>query len=103
MKLSFQGKIGPLLVIALIVLLGSGLLAYRSISKFIDNADLVAHTYRVVAEIEATISNVKDAEIAQRNYLLTNQDIYLEPYNQARLNEATNLKNLRQLTSDNPQ
>ena len=102
MKLALKGKIVLLLLIALTILLSSGFLSYFSTSGFIDNANLVAHTYQVLAELQATDANVKDAEISQRNYLLTNLESYLQPYNQARANEMANITNLRQLTSDNP-
>jgi PAS domain S-box-containing protein len=101
MKLSLRGKIVPLLVIALVVLLSCGWLSYFSTSKFIETSDLVAHTYQILAELQATDANVKDAEISQRNYLLTNLQSYLQPYNEARANELANIQNLRELTSDN--
>jgi len=75
----------------------------------------VLHTYEVIGHIELFASNLKDAEVGKRGYLLTGDDIFLEPYEDAlRDAPAANdslqqhrsvtqeLALIRRLTADNP-
>ena len=57
---------------------------------------------RVESELNAMLSNVKDAETGQRGYLLTSQENYLEPYRGAVRVNDTLLSRLEQSLSENP-
>lgn len=63
----------------------------------------IAHTYKVLATIEAVISVLKDAETGQRGYLLTSEEAYLEPYVSALRNAPIKLQELATLIADNPE
>src|ERR1700738_3933731 len=43
----------------------------------------LVHTYEVIAHIESLLSRLQDAETGERAYLLTGQEEYLEPYQDA--------------------
>ena len=43
----------------------------------------MVHTYEVIEHTESLLSELKDAESGQRGYLLTGDEIYLEPYEEA--------------------
>jgi methyl-accepting chemotaxis protein len=61
----------------------------------------VAHTYRVLDELEGVLSGMKDAETGQRGYILTGDEKYLEPYRGAQVSVDQGVKSLRDLTKDN--
>ena len=43
----------------------------------------LVHTYEVIAHIESLLSKLQDAETGQRAYLLTGNESYLGPYEEA--------------------
>ncbi|MGC4095921.1 MAG: CHASE3 domain-containing protein [Nitrospira sp.] len=43
----------------------------------------VAHTYEVIGHTELLFGKIKDLMIGQRGFILTGNEIYLEPYNNA--------------------
>jgi methyl-accepting chemotaxis protein len=63
---------------------------------------LSVHTYKVLQELEGLLSSLKDAETGQRGYIITGGMNYLDPYNSAVTGINQQLKNIRNLTSDNP-
>ncbi len=56
------------------------------------------HTYIVLSHGEDLLSELRDAETGQRGYLLTDDEVFLEPYLKVRDSVLSNLKELRQLT-----
>ncbi|PYV70877.1 MAG: hypothetical protein DMG96_30140, partial [Acidobacteria bacterium] len=61
-----------------------------------------AHTHAVLAELEATLSGVADAQTAARGFIITGQDAFLEPYGTAAPEVRAHLDQLKSLTADNP-
>ncbi len=86
---------------ALALLILNAATSYRNTLKLMENEGWVSHTHRVLTELEATLSTLKDAETGQRGYLLTGEERYLEPYHStiARINKQVD--GLQQLTADN--
>ncbi len=66
-----------------------------------ESSSMVSHTYQVLQRLEHATSFLKDAETGQRGYLLTGEKRYLEPYLTARASVDEQLRELRELTSDN--
>jgi PAS domain S-box-containing protein len=66
------------------------------------NQEWVEHTQRVLLELTAYESLLKDAETGQRGYLYTGDARYLKPYNDALALGNPHLDKLAQLTGDNP-
>ncbi len=79
-----------------------GALSYWSTSKLIETSHWVSHTHQVLEGLESLASLLKDAETAQRGYIITGNESYLEPYQSAiaELNRALDL--VKRLTADNP-
>lgn len=104
MKLNM--KIGTRILVgyglALIVVGAVGVVAYRANTELVDSADWVTHSHKVKETLADTLSSLKDAETGQRGFLLTNEERYLEPYNQALQTISGDIQQLRKLTSDNP-
>ena len=90
--------------IATIILIAVGGLAVSSLSAFMQSAQNVAYTLQVIRETETTLTLLLDSETGQRGYVITGDDVFLEPYNAAVAPEgiAFRIQQLRQLTADNP-
>ncbi len=87
---------------AAVVLAGMVLLLLHDFKRS-DEADYwVAHAYRVMNSAESVLSMMKDAESGERGYLLTGDERFLRPYNSAIAALPIGLKELKDLTSDNP-
>ena len=69
--------------LALLILLIVALVSYRTTTRLIATADSVDQTHRVLEALEEIISYVKDVQSAQRGYLITGDESYLEPYTMA--------------------
>ena len=65
-------------------------------------ADAVAHTYAVLADLNATEAKLVDAETGQRGFLITGDEQYLQPYRMAIGDIEARLRDLTTLTADNP-
>ncbi|NNM68401.1 MAG: CHASE3 domain-containing protein [Gallionella sp.] len=88
---------------------GAGLLvalmalwSFSAVRQSGDSAAWQKHTLMVMAMADDFLSGLKDAETAQRGYLLTGEETYLEPYLTARDRVAPQLAELRRFTQDNP-
>jgi PAS domain S-box-containing protein len=102
MKWSIEKKTGAGLAAAgMILLLVVGLL-YRNGRSFIEASEWVSHTHEVLAELEATLSAVAEAQAATDGYVITGQEVFLKPYQVAGPALRAHLDQLKSLTSDNP-
>jgi PAS domain S-box-containing protein len=101
MKWSIEKKTGAGLAVAgMILLLVVGLL-YRNGRSFIEASEWVSHTHEVLAELEATLSAVAEAQAATDGYVITGQEVFLKPYQVAGPALRAHLDQLKSLTSDN--
>ncbi len=94
----------PLLGFALAVLavVLISLFSYRSHQFRATAAERVTQTFEIRQYIAAVFSSLRDAETAQRGFLLTNSDQFLEPYRNAALALPGQLQVLRTLVPDSP-
>ena len=102
MTLSVEKKITFGVVLTLAVLLINAFLSYQATRILIDNDQRVRHTYRVINELELTLSTVKDAETGERGYIITGLDEYLTPYYVAVAQIDKHIHTLTELTAENP-
>ena len=86
--------------LALLVFAGVGVVAYRGITELVDSAELVTHTHKVKEALSAALSTLTDMETAQRGYLLSAEERYLEPYQAAAKAIDQHLGDFRELTRD---
>jgi CHASE3 domain sensor protein len=86
--------LGMLLVIA-----GIGVWTLRQVAE----SDFwVDHTREVISTNQRLLSDVKDAESAERGYIITGDQGYLDPYRSASEDIPPSVEKLLQLTADNP-
>jgi len=65
------------------VLIICGTVTFQSIRRIRENADQLAQTYENLHMIDRLESAIKDAETGQRGYIITGNEEYLGPYNDA--------------------
>ena len=84
------------LILLMVLVVTSIFLAYRQIET---SAGARKHTFIVLNHADDLMSALKDAETGQRGYLLTGNEIFLEPYLEAQGSISGQLKDLQQLSS----
>ena len=90
-------------VIALFILVFTSSVTYKHTVVIAESTELLVHSYKIQIQLEQLESYVKDAESAQRGYIITNDSNFLQPYNSAREGIKKPLFSLKYLTSMNPQ
>ncbi|HMD30457.1 MAG TPA: CHASE3 domain-containing protein [Candidatus Acidoferrales bacterium] len=99
---TFGRKIAAGFAVSFVLLVGIGGVSYSSISALMRTSYRVAHTHEVLEHTSTLLSYVKDEETGQRGYVITGDEAYLEPYQGGLAGAAKTLKDLRQLTADEP-
>jgi signal transduction histidine kinase len=87
---------------ALSLLLIGGILAGLAITRLIDSAKWVSHTYEVKLALGEVASDLSALGRARTGYMLSGNNGYVEEFEAARSKVPIALQNLRQLTKDNP-
>lgn len=90
-------------VIALFILVFTSSVTYKHTVVIAESTELLVHSYKIQIHLEQLESYVKDAETAQRGYIITNDSDFLQPYNTAREAIKKPLFSLKYLTSQNLQ
>ncbi|WP_369815979.1 PAS domain S-box protein [Anabaena sp. CA = ATCC 33047] len=80
MKFSLIHKLKGIFILALAVLFTNAVVSYSNIIKLCHHQQWVADNHLVTSHVEMLITTFKDAEIAQRHYLLTNNTDALKIY-----------------------
>ena len=88
--------------LAFVLLLLIGVVAYRSVNALAQTSYLVTHTHEVLEDISKLLNLLKDAETGQRGYVITGDDAFLQPYQDAVPMIDGVRRDLRRLTLDNP-
>lgn len=76
--------------------------AQRNASQLPQLTERVAHTLKVIQNLEGLLAETRAAEAGQYGYLLTNNPRYLSEYQASRDATSTHLRLLKELTADNP-
>ncbi|WOD41804.1 response regulator [Nodosilinea sp. E11] len=93
-------RIGAGFALGLTILTLLGAVAYQTTTSLIRSAQRERASYQVLAYLADLEAELANAETGQRGYLITGQNQYLEPYNQA-LTQIDELEQtLRQLNPD---
>ena len=84
-----------LAAVALLALAADGVIAYWNINALIATERSLTSSHTRLNALESTLSMVKDAETGQRGFLLTGDEEYLAPYNDASAGLDGSLARLR--------
>lgn len=103
MRWVFEERSIRFLGLASVSLLSSSIFLFLGLTQFQKQNDWVRHTQEALQRSERLLSLVKDAETAQRGYLLTGEEYYLHPYRAATQSLQPELQRLQQQIQDNPQ
>ncbi|MFS8823473.1 CHASE3 domain-containing protein, partial [Synechococcus sp. W60.2] len=76
--------------------------AQRNASQLPQLTERVAHTLKVIQNLEGLLAETRAAEAGQYGYLLTNNPRYLSEYQASLEATSTHLRLLKELTADNP-
>lgn len=87
-------------IIILIITSGASLI---SITNLLDSAKKVTHSNEVANQVDEILITMVDAETGQRGFLLTNDEVFLEPYNRSANVINNKLQNINELVNDNPE
>ena len=90
-------------VVIFLTLAFNGVFAYRSILALYHNSKQMAANREISRITRTLLSSLTDAETGQRGYLLTGQELYLEPYHRALRDIPRHLQNLAGLTAPMPE
>jgi CheY-like chemotaxis protein/signal transduction histidine kinase/CHASE3 domain sensor protein len=85
-----------------IFFLVSGFVAYRNVRALSEDNQKIVHSHEVIDALAELLSSAQDGETGQRGFLLTGDEKYLEPYNDAASTLPSQIDRIAQLTSDNP-
>jgi PAS domain S-box-containing protein len=102
MKISVEKNITFGAMASVLVLVSIGLLSYHTTTNLVATEKWVAHTQEVIATLESGLAMLTDAETKQRGYLLTGDEGFLKDSQAAQAQIGGWLKDIRQLTADNP-
>ncbi|HEX6824404.1 MAG TPA: CHASE3 domain-containing protein [Candidatus Sulfotelmatobacter sp.] len=93
-------------VLTVTLLLFAALNAYLALKDVLQTQKIVAQTTRtstLQADISSVLKDLTDMETAQRGYLLTGDDSYLQPYTDANARIATDFVKLRTGLAQRPE
>src|SRR5580692_9992239 len=102
MKLSTLRNLQVGFGLSLLLLIGISITSYISVKNFLKSDALVDHSNLVVKKLEGAISTMKDAETGQRGFLLTGDEVFLQPYNGSYEKATALVDDVQRLTVDNP-
>lgn len=100
--ITFEQKLFAGITISATIIIFVSSLFISSIHSMHEAADLVQHTVQVKKQINEMHSSVINVETGVRGYLLTGNEVYLEPMENASNKITEQLTNLRHLSKDNP-
>jgi signal transduction histidine kinase/CheY-like chemotaxis protein/CHASE3 domain sensor protein len=80
----------------------SSFVAYQNLQTLSEDNQKIVHSHEVIATLDELLSSAQDAETGQRGFLLTDDEKYLEPYNDAVGALPSQIDRVTELTSDNP-
>ncbi len=95
-----ERKVQAAFALSFICLAIIGTVSYLSVAGLRRDAGLAAHTHELIAALRQLLSTVTDAETAQRGYIITGEEKYLEPYRAATERVGGDLQTVRELTAD---
>jgi PAS domain S-box-containing protein len=92
--------IGLGVIVALLVV--NAAVAYRNTRQLHGNAYHVARAHDVLESLDRLLSTMQDAETGQRGFLITGDERYLKPYEDARAALEGNMQRLERITAGQP-
>lgn len=102
MTLSLNQKILTGFIACTIVLIGVAAFSFRNSEQYIETNEWVNHTHVVLNEFEQTKAASADMQSSVRGFVITGNERFLIPYDQAKKIIQDHLGKVKNLTIDNP-
>jgi methyl-accepting chemotaxis protein len=102
MKLNIQNKLFLAFAGVLVILVAVSVFSYNTQQSTLKSAGWVSHTNTVMSRDDEVVLGLVNMETGFRGYLLSGKDTFLEPYNSGIKMYQDALKELNNLTNDNP-
>lgn len=102
MKWTVGTKIAAGFGVAMAIFVVVGAASYLGTAELIEASSQRKHAFQVLALLQQPPALLKDVELGNRSYYLTDQERFLEHSRAAAANIAPVLRELRALTADNP-
>lgn len=99
---TFGRKLGMGFAIAIIALIGVGIVGYRASVSLIANDERIAHAQLVRRQIQIVLTDLINAETGQRGFVISGKEDFLLPYTTALVDIEHDYSTLRALTIDDP-
>ncbi len=90
-------------VASLFILIFISGISYNHTIVLTESSELVVHSYKVRIELDQLYSNIKDAETGQHSFIISQDSIFLQSFNDAREEVSKSFINLIKLISDKKQ
>lgn len=103
MSFTIRKKVVVGFAISVLALAGLAGLSYFTVDRLADTLKLVAKTREIIATLDEGHTALSDAVSAQRSYLLTGDEGFLQDCRAASADTADWIQRLRSLMKDNPQ
>jgi PAS domain S-box-containing protein len=100
--LNAERKVRAAFALALICLSLIGIISYFSVSRLDQVEEWSRYTTETISTLRLVLSNLTDAETAQRGYAIVGDETYLAPYYVAQSNLEGNFNSLRKFIAYNP-
>src|ERR1700678_142359 len=91
---------GFLVAVAAVIIIA--VLSYDSVRQTTATSQELTKAVEALAQLQAMVSALKDAETGQRGYLLTGRESYLHPFEMAKQALPLELASARSLMADDP-
>jgi CHASE3 domain sensor protein len=101
MRWSSEKSIALGVILFLFILIINQAISYKAANDLIENERQVTRAHIVLAGLESSLSNLRDAETGARGFIITGNEDYLESYQYALGRIAAHLDNLKDLLDDN--
>jgi len=72
-----------------VILFAVAFFSFRNSEKFLETNQLVNHTYEVLGEFDQVLGATVDAQTGVRGFVITGNEVFLDPYNNSRQNDGT--------------
>src|SRR3990172_3747495 len=102
LKLSRNQKFTAIIGFGLLMLIGIGVVSYRYTSAFISSVEERKESYEILAALDGMLSDLKNIESAERLFVSSGQEGYLNAYYAARKMVRIEMSTLKSVATDEP-
>ncbi|WP_392340661.1 CHASE3 domain-containing protein [Moritella marina] len=101
-NISIQKKILIAFTLPALLFIAVSGLVYQNTQSMSKDNDWVTHTHQAIARTHELLTFTVDMETGLRGYLITGDEVFLEPYNKAFFEWSSKINTLSQQVMDNP-